>query len=100
MITSSFATRFPRRSTATSKPRALENEANGALISTLLTVSIGFHENHTLAHSSVLRYEPLNLVMSSHPFFGQVWYCRHILDHNSPMLKRATRKTIRLNDGR
>ena len=63
-------------------------------------MSIGFHENNTLAHSSVLRYEPLSLVMSSHPFFGQVWYARHVLDHNSPMLRRATRKTIRLNDGR
>lgn len=73
---------------------------NGALINTMLNVSVGFQERVYLSHSSTLRFEPLTLVMDSHPFFEQVWYARHPLDEHSPLLTRKTRRVIKLNNGR
>jgi hypothetical protein len=38
--------------------------------------------------------------MNSHPFFEQTWYARHILDHNSPLVRGRTRKIVKVNDGK
>jgi hypothetical protein len=35
-----------------------------------------------------------------HPFFKRLWLARHILDHDSPLLRPEARDLIRLNSGR
>ena len=98
---SSDATRHRQSSSTPTSLTASESyDPNGALINTQLNVSVGFQERVFPSHSSTLRFVPLNLVMDSHPFFEQVWYARHPLDENSPLLQRATRKIVKLNNGR
>merc|ERR1712029_1014551 len=44
-------------------------------------------------------YFPLNLEPSTHPRFKTVWYCRHILNAKSPLLKQSVREKIQRNGG-
>jgi hypothetical protein len=41
----------------------------------------------------------LDIESPEHPFFKRQWLARHILDHNSPLLRPEARELVRLNGG-
>ena len=41
----------------------------------------------------------LSLDANEHPFFRRVWFGRHRLDENSPLLTRAARNRVKMNGG-
>jgi hypothetical protein len=41
----------------------------------------------------------LDFESQEHPFFKRIWQVRHVLDHNSPLLKQEAKEMIRLNGG-
>ena len=48
----------------------------------------------TNRHFKCLHVEP-----NTHPFFARVWYVRHTLDINSPMIKPHVKEAIMKNEG-
>ena len=62
--------------------------------------AIPLGRKHPRHHASSLKYLPLTLLMNSHPFFGQTWHARHILDHNSPLVRGRIRKIVKVKDGK
>jgi len=44
-------------------------------------------------------FAKLEVNSMEHPFFKRVWIVRHILDHNSPLLKQEAKELVRLNGG-
>jgi hypothetical protein len=44
-------------------------------------------------------FSKMEIEASEHPFFRRVWVARHILDADSPILKRKVRRQIRRNGG-
>jgi hypothetical protein len=40
-------------------------------------------------------YHKLRLEAESHPYFKRVWYCRHVLNDQSPLVRRDVRREIR-----
>lgn len=40
-------------------------------------------------------FHKLELEAESHPYFKRVWYCRHTLDGQSPLVRREVRREIR-----
>ena len=41
----------------------------------------------------------LSLDANEHPFFRRVWFGRHVLDENSPLLSESAKEKIKLNGG-
>jgi hypothetical protein len=44
-------------------------------------------------------YSKMRVEPSDHPFFKRVWVVKHVLDHDSPILKPRVRRMIRQNGG-
>lgn len=44
-------------------------------------------------------FSKMRVTPSDHPFFKRVWLVKHILDHESPLLKPSIRRQIRQNGG-
>jgi len=59
--------------------------------------ALDFHKGN----SSIVKqtYHKVSLEGSTHPYFKRVWHCRHILDENSPLLKKSIKEEIRNNNG-
>ena len=45
-------------------------------------------------------YYPISLSPDSHPHFSRIWYARHVLNAESPLLKREIRDMIVKNNGK
>lgn len=45
-------------------------------------------------------FSKMEIEASEHPFFRRVWVARHVLDADSPILKRRIRRQLRRNGGR
>jgi len=45
-------------------------------------------------------YYPVALSPDSHPHFSRIWYARHVLNAESPLLKREMRDAIVQNGGK
>ena len=45
-------------------------------------------------------FSKMEIEASEHPFFRRVWVARHVLDADSPILKRKIRRQLRRNGGR
>jgi len=41
-------------------------------------------------------YHEIKLVGGKHPYFNRVWQCQHILNEDSPLLKRSIREEIKI----
>jgi hypothetical protein len=41
-------------------------------------------------------YHEIKLVGGTHPYFNRVWQCQHILNEDSPLLKRSIREEIKI----
>jgi len=41
-------------------------------------------------------YHEIKLVGGKHPYFNRVWQCQHILNGDSPLLKRSIREEIKI----
>jgi len=59
--------------------------------------ALDFHKGN----SSIVKqtYHKVSLEGSTHPYFKRVWHCRHILDENSPLLKKSIKEEIKNNSG-
>jgi hypothetical protein len=44
-------------------------------------------------------FAKLDTDSQEHPFFKRLWMVRHVLDHNSPILRQDAKELIRLNGG-
>ena len=44
-------------------------------------------------------FTKLDMESFEHPFFRRLWLIRHVLDHNSPLLKQDAKELVKLNGG-
>jgi len=44
-------------------------------------------------------FAKLDIDSAEHPFFKRLWLVRHVLNENSPLLKRQARELVRMNGG-
>lgn len=67
-----------------------------ALDSKAATRSIAFHSTGS---KQPHMFTKISLDANEHPFFRRVWFGRHRLDENSPLLTPAARKRVKLANG-